>query len=149
MNAQDQPKPRTQHRTTLMLAIFAVALVAVSFLAWYRPKVFSFYANVSPVSSNVSGQVFRSSGGVFLVRLNSGSQLTVEPNPPRVFLSPKSTPSGFRVGNYLVVPAASIGGVDLSKSESFGRQVPVIGDGKVTLKDPMQRDAVFYFPSGG
>ena len=152
MNNRKQPKPQKRERTQLMLVLAVVLIGGVACFAWYRLRFFSFHANVSPVApavDNVSGEVFRSSGGVFLVRLNSGSQLTVQPNPPRVFLSPKSSPSGFRVGNYLVVPSTSVGGVDLSKSESFGRQVPVISGGKITLKDPMQRDGAFSFPSGG
>jgi len=136
------------HRTQLVVVLVVFLLVVVVSIAWYRPRFFSFYSNVSPAGGNVSGEVFKSSGGVFLVRLNSGSQLTVQANPPRVFLSPKSGPSGFRICNYLVVPAASLGGVDLSTSESFDKQVPVIGDGKIILKDPMQQGGEFSFPSG-
>jgi hypothetical protein len=149
MNNQDQPKPQKRHRTQVMVALAFLLLVGVALFTWYRPRVFSFHANVSPISGNASGEVFASSGGVFLVMLNSGSQLTVQTNPPRVFLSPTASPSGFRIGNYLVVPAASVGGVDLSKSEGFNKQVPGIGDGKVTLKDPKQQDGSFSFPTGG
>ena len=126
-----------------MFALTVVALIGVFF--WYRPKVFSFHTEVSPISNNVSGEVFRSSDGIFLVRMISGSQLTVKTNPPRVFLSPRSMRSGFRIGDYLVIPAASVGGIDLSKSEGFDRQVPVIGEGRITLKDPKQQDGAFYF----
>lgn len=148
MNNQDQPKPQKRHRTQVMVALTVMLLVGVISFVWYRPRVFSFHANVSPIGGNVSGEVFGSSGGVFLVRLNSGSQLTVQTNPPRVFLSPTSSPNGFRVGNYLIVPAVSVGGVDLSRSESFDKQLPVIGDGKITLKDPKQRDGAFSFQDG-
>jgi hypothetical protein len=149
MNDQEQPKPRKARRMQLMLALAIVVLLGVSLFGWYGPKVFSFHATVSPLNSTVSGDVFKSSDGVFLVRLDSGSQMTVQGNPPKVFLSPNSTRKGFRIGRYLILSAADIGGVDLSKSESFDKQVPVIGDGKVTLKDPMQRDGSFSFPSGG
>lgn len=147
MNNQDQPKPQKRHRTQIMVALAVLLFVGVALFAWYRPRVFSFHANVSPISGNASGEVFASSGGVFLVRLNSGAQLTVQTNPLGVFLLPTSSPSGFRVGNYLIVPAVSLGGVDLSKSEGFDKQLPVISDGKVTLKDPKQRDGAFSFPT--
>ena len=149
MDNLDQSRPQQRHRTQIVVALTVMLLVGVAFFAWYRPRVFSFHANVSPIGGNASGEVFGSSGGVFLVRLNSGSQLTVQTNPPGVFLSPTSSPCGFRVGNYLIVPAVSLGGVDLSKSESFDRQLPVISNGKVTLKDPKQRDGAFSFPTGG
>jgi hypothetical protein len=149
MNNLDQTSPQKRHRIHIMVALTVILLVGVTFLAWYSPRVFSFHANVSPLGGKASGEVFGSSRGVFLVRLNSGAQLTVQTNPPVVFLSPISSPNGFRVGNYLIVPAISLGGVDLSKSESFNRQLPVISDGKVTLNDPKQRDGAFFFPIGG
>jgi len=148
MNNQDHLKPKKRHCTRIVVALSVMFLVGV-FLACYRPRVFSFHAYVSPIGGNASGEVFASSGGIFLVRLNSGSQLTVHTNPPGCFLSPKSSPSGFRVGDYLIVPAISLVGVDLSKSEGFDRQLPVMSNGKVTLKDPKQRDGEFSFPTGG
>jgi hypothetical protein len=145
MNSQNASKPR-RTRTQLIIAIIIVALLCVSFLVWYRPKVFSFHAKVSAINDNVSGEVYQSSDGIFLVRLISGTQLTVETNPPSVFLSPSSTPKGIQFGRYLIVQSGDIGGVDLSKSESFDRQVPVIEKGKITLKDPLQLDSSFSFP---
>jgi hypothetical protein len=132
-----------------MLALAIVVLLGVSLFGRYGPKVFSFHAKVSPLNSTVSGDVFKSSAGVFLVRLDSGSQMIVQGNPPKVFLSPSSKRKGFRIGRYLILSVADIGGVDLSKSESYDKQVPVIVDGKVTLRDPMQRDGSFSFPRGG
>lgn len=146
MSNQEQPKSQKRHRAKLLVALVVAFLLVTTCLARYRLRFFSFHANVSPVGGIVAGEVFRSSDGVFLVRLNSGSQLTVQTNPLRAFLSPKSSPSGFRLGDYLIVPAVSVGGVDLSKSESFDRLVPVVGEGKITLKDPMQRDSGFFFP---
>lgn len=145
---QEQPKPQKRKRARLMIALLVFLIASIFCFAWYRPKVFLFHANVSSVGGNVSGEVFRSSDGVFLVRLNSGSLLTVLANPLGAFISPVSSPRGFRVGNYLLVPAASVGGVDLSKSEGFDRQLPVSGEGKITLKDPRQRDGEFSFPTG-
>lgn len=149
MNDQEQPKLRKAHRMQLMFVLTAVVLFGILFFGWYRPKAFSFYAKVSSVNNSVSGEVFKASDGIFLVRLDSGSQLTVQKSPPMVFLSPSSKRTGFRVGRYLILPTASVGGVDLSKSEGFDKQVPVIGGGRVILKDPMQRNGSFSFPSGG
>jgi hypothetical protein len=148
MNTRDYPKQKIWRRGRLVLGSSMVALICVFVLVWYSLKIFSFHSNVSPINGNISGEVFRSSDGVFLVRLDSGSQLIVRLSPPRVFLSQKSTRGGIQIGGYLIVPAASIDGVDLSKSESFSRQVPVISKGKIVLKDPLQRGGSFYFLSG-
>jgi hypothetical protein len=147
MNDLQKPDHRKKRCMMITLACAVVVLSVVVFVGWYQPKVFTFYAKVSPVTSNVSGEVFKSSDGVFLVRLDSGSQLTVEVNPPKLFLSPSSKRKGIQVGRYLLLPSAGVGGVDLSKSEGFEKQAPVFGNGKITLKDPLQRDGLFFFPN--
>lgn len=144
----DQPQVGKQYRLFIMAILSVIVFLGIAIFVWYSPRVFSFYTNVFPIGGKASGDVFGSSGGVYLVRLNSGAQLTVQTNPLQVFLSPVSSQRGFRFGSFLIVPAASLGGVDLSRSESLNRQLPVISDGKVTLKDPKQRDGAFSFPIG-
>ena len=123
-----------------------LGFLSVVFFIWFSPRVFSFYANVSAINNDTSGKVFKSSDGIFVVRLDSGTQLTVQQNPPKVFLSPSSKMKGFSIDNFLVLPTSAIGGIDLSQSEGFSRQVPLIKDGMVILKDPMKQNGVFSFP---
>lgn len=130
----------------LVLLSIGIALAASVAVAWCRPKVFWLHTKVFCSDGAVGGEVFKSSSGVCLVRLNSGTQLSVTLNPAQAFLSSKSSPFAIRLGNMLIVPAKSIGGVDLGKCEGFERQVPLLVTGKIQLKDPIRPSGSFWFP---
>ena len=125
------------------LIVLGILVVAMLFVA--KPRVFTYHSRLTS-SQNIPGKVFGPSDGVFIVRLDSGSQLTLEQDPPRIFLLTDSKNPGFRIWHFLFLPASAIGGVDLSKSEGFNRQVPVIKDGMVIFNDPMNQSGVFSFP---
>lgn len=146
MSEKRQLEPQKQVGKQYVVMLALTGFLAVVFLVWYQPCIFWFHANISAISGYVSGKVYKSSNGVFFVRLDSGSQLTVKQSPLKVFLSPSTKKKGFCISHFLVLPASAVGGIDLSQSESFSRQVPIIDNGTMKLKDPMQQNGLFSFP---
>ena len=130
-------------RTILWFVV--IAILAFSTVFFLRFRVFVFHADIVS-NQNISGKVFKSSNGIFVVRLDSGSQLTVQQNPPKVFLLAHAKLSGFCVGRFLIIPKSAIDGIDLSQSESFNRQVPIVKDDMITLEDPLKKGGTFSFP---
>jgi hypothetical protein len=126
--------------------ITIILVVSIGWFLFYQPTLFIFHANISSFNSDVTGKVFKSSDGIYFIQLNSGSQLSLQNNPLRVFLLPKSRQIGFRIGQYLIVSADAMNGVDLSKNEGFDKQVPIIDKNEIRLKDPMKQNGSFSFP---
>ncbi|HEY1719451.1 MAG TPA: hypothetical protein VGH42_14320 [Verrucomicrobiae bacterium] len=145
MNSKVNAEPQSKIVKRILNGLIVVGVLVVVMLFLFRPHIFIFYANVSS-NQNVSGKVFRSPDGFFFVKLDSGSQLTVQESPTKVFLSSSSKTKGFCIGRFLILPASAIGGIDLSKSEGFGQQVPIIKNGIVTAKDPLKQNSSFSFP---
>jgi hypothetical protein len=145
MNSKENVEPQNKIAKRILNGLIVVGVLVVAMFFLFRPHIFIFHANVSS-NQNVSGKVFRSSDGFFFVKLDSGSQLTVQESPPKVFLSSSSKRKGLCIGRFLILPASAIGGIDLSKSEGFGQQVPIIKNGIVTMKDPLKQNSSFSFP---
>lgn len=139
-NANNVPK------CLLQIVIYAIAtsIISIAVLCIFRPHIFTFHANVSSELS-ISGKVFRSKDGIFFIKLDSGSQFVMQQKPLKLFLRPSSNNTGFCIGHLLILPASAIGGIDLGQSESFNRQVPIIQDGVVMLKDPLTQNGAFFF----
>ena len=125
--------------------ITAVALAA-AFTAWYQPTFFVFHGPASDRAGKTAGAVFRRGAKLFLVQLETGSQLTVDLGAQTVFLSrEKGRSAGLRLGRYLILSKRDIRGSDLSKAEGFDRQRPIVTQEAVTLRDPLTRNGEFSF----
>ena len=137
----------TQTRSKMNRILIAAVLVAVVFVVWYRPALLAFHTQVQPSANTTGGQVFRSGTNLFLIRLDTGSQMTVDLAQNAVFLAPeKSRSRGLMLGKFLLLSKRDLRGVDLSIAEGFDRQVPNIVKGSVSLKDPMAPNSDFSFP---
>jgi hypothetical protein len=145
MNDRKHLGMRSKILRQIVSCLIALGVLAIVAFFVLKPRVFLYHSKVVS-NQNISGEVFESSDGIFIVRLDSGSQLTVQQTPPRVFLLTGSKMAGVCIGHFLVLPASAIGGLDLSRSEGFNRQVPVVKDGMITINDPMSQNGIISFP---
>src|SRR5438105_3433026 len=117
----------TRKKRIVAFGATAILLLILGLYVSYRPRVLIFHARIS--SAHNRAEVFRSADAAFFVQFDSGSQLTVRQNPPKVFLSNSTRKRGTLFGKYLVLPASALGGIDLSQNEGFNRQTPIITNG--------------------
>jgi hypothetical protein len=80
---------------------------------------------------------------LFLVRLESGTQLLVDLDAKTIILSAKLNPSALAVGKYLLILKDRLKGIDLGTSEGFARQTIVIQNGRLILSDPRASGSEF------
>ena len=128
---------------------FCLCLAALLFYFSYSPRCYFFHSNISPVHGLASGKVYKSAAGAFLVRLDSGQQLSIEPDLAKIRMRRTSIPVGLQIGPCLFVSQHDLAGVDLSNTEKLDRQWPVVKDGKILLTNPMSPGVSFTFPVAG
>jgi hypothetical protein len=136
-------KPTIFRRIAILLIALGIAII-LAFLLW-KPRVFTYHSKVFS-KQNISGCVFKSPDGTFIINLDDGQQLIVQQDLQKVFLRTSSKEAGLRVGKYLFIGASAVNGLDLSKSESFSRQAPVVTNGTILIHDPKSQNGDLFFP---
>ena len=126
---------RTRRKVWAIAALAAVA--AIGYIGWIlQPSLAIEESQVLDHDNRVAGKVYRILGSDYLVELDSGAALLIDHST--IKLIPKSGPvAGISVGRYKIVSKRSLVGVDLTNSESFNHQTPVIRDGRVFFFNPM------------
>jgi hypothetical protein len=138
-------RSKSPHSSVRIIVIIVFTVIFVCSVIIYEPTIFKLHATIKDQGNGITGLAFKNGESLFLVNLSTGPQLTVDLREQKVYLASKIGASGFRFGKYLLLSKRQLRGIDLSVSEGFNRQRPVVEHGTLRFKDPLSPNGSVAF----